>query len=104
MNSTDDNTGVEKCEDQDKKVCMTIPHQECQERKEPKCEKVQQEECKMVPKERCKLVEGEMTPGKCDMKTKLECDDQPQEKCWKTVSTIHNIAPHTYPAMFTDKE
>ena len=45
--------GVERCEEQEKRVCMTIPQQECKEKKVPKCKLVPREECKMVPEEKC---------------------------------------------------
>ena len=44
--------GGERCEEQEKKVCMTIPQQECMEKKLPKCKLVPRKECKMVPEEK----------------------------------------------------
>ena len=40
----------------DKRVCMTIPQQECTETQVPVCSDVSREQCRMVPRERCAVV------------------------------------------------
>ena len=79
--------GDERCEEQEKRVCMTIPQQECKEKKVPKCTLVPREECKMVPEEKCteERVEERITPGQCRVMTRLECNDKPRQKCGRTV-------------------
>ena len=71
---------------------MTIPQQQCKEKKVPKCKLVTREECKMVPEEKCseESVEGKITPGQCRINTRLECKDMPRQKCGRTVRI------HTY--------
>ena len=65
---------------------MTIPQQECKEKKVPKCELVFREECKMVPNEKCTQVkEDYRAPGQCRINTRMECKDQPRQKCGKKV-------------------
>ena len=79
--------GGERCEEQEKRVCMTIPQQECKEKKVSKCKIVPREECKMVPEEKCseESVEEQITPGQCRVMTRLECKDTPRQKCGRTV-------------------
>jgi len=65
---------------------MTIPQQECTEKKVPKCRLVARENCKMVPEERCteERVEEELPVGQCRTNTRLDCMDRPRQKCGKT--------------------
>ena len=49
------------------------------------------EVCGLVPREQCKEVSGAVEPGKCRANTRLECSNQPRQKCGKTVRKLHLI-------------
>ena len=67
---------------------MTIPQQECKEKKVPKCQIVSREECKMVPKETCTTIKEKTMPGQCRINTRLECEDRPRQKCGKKIKNV----------------
>ena len=49
---------------------MTIPQQECKEKKVLRCELVPREECRMVPEEKCtQAKEDYIAPGLCRINT-----------------------------------
>ena len=74
----------------DKKVCMTLPQQECAEVAAPVCREVARRECQLVPRERCttEAVE-ERGSSSCAPSTRLQCGDRPRMQCGTTVSTQH---------------
>ena len=73
---------------------MTIPQQECKEKKVPKCKLVAREECKMVPEEKCteENVEEKIEPGQCRVNTRLDCNNRPRQKCGRTVRFRRSLA------------
>ena len=74
----------------DKKVCMTLPQQECAEVAAPVCREVARRECQLIPRERCttEAVEERGTSS-CAPSTRLQCGDRPRMQCGTTVSTQH---------------
>ena len=54
----------------DKRVCMTIPQQECRESRVPSCQNVTREQCRLVPRERCALVTQEGARAQCRVNTR----------------------------------
>ena len=68
---------------------MTIPQQECIEKKVPEGKFVPREECKMVPKEKCTQVLTDYArPSKCRIISRIECTDKPRQKCGKKVNIV----------------
>ena len=82
---------------------MTIPQQECIEKKVPECNFVPREECKMVPKEKCTQVLADYArPSKCRIISRIECTDKPRQKCGKKVNIVSLLK--TFICMFSDTE
>ena len=89
-------SGVEECEMADKRVCMTIPQQECTETQAPVCSDVSREQCRMVPRERCAVVSTTADTGveprsRCRVNTRLVCEDVPREKCGNKVRNLYKL-------------
>ena len=103
----------------DKRVCMTIPQQECRETQVisgshlyvprylplrsshldififsfqvPSCKPVSREECRMVPRERCAVVTSGGGAGpRCRPQSRLVCEDTPRQKCGTKVGLYCN--------------
>ena len=104
----------------DKRVCMTIPQQECRETQVsgyhsyatmlasealrcssldifnfslqvPSCKPVSREECGMVPRERCAVVSTSGGAGpRCRQQSRLVCEDTPRQKCGTKVGLYYN--------------
>ena len=71
---------------------MTIPQQECREKRIPECRIVTKEECEMVPQEKCRKVqENYQSPGRCRKSSRIQCEDKPRQKCGKKVQSSNNL-------------
>ena len=104
----------------DKRVCMTIPQQECRETQVsgyhsyatmlasealrcssldifnfslqvPSCKPVSREECGMVPRERCAVVTSGGAGPRCRQQSRLVCEDTPRQKCGTKVGGYNMI-------------